>query len=307
MDDKNKQIDELKQRIQTAERDLDAAKRALFELNGDTSTGNRVSEISMKDVSGGEIIEGDFNGENMISSTGKIFPVPANYASKSKLVEGDRLKLTIAEDGTFLFKQIQPVERERAIGELKFEDNAYHAYSNGRNYNILYASITYHKAKPGDKVAIIIPKGGNGKWAVLENIVHTIEEERAFMNEEDKAPTIDNKVVDTQNVAPEEAINPNPLDDVSIPVVNPTTTSEKVIEPLPVQETVLTEPQSKPQKVDILGVSDIEIEPPKQAAPEAVQPEPTQSVTPQQPQVHPLEAADNTVQQEDKPVQEMEI
>ena len=42
----------------------------------------------------------------MIGPKDKIFPVPANYASKSKLVEGDRLKLTILPNGSFVYKQI---------------------------------------------------------------------------------------------------------------------------------------------------------------------------------------------------------
>ena len=59
----------------------------------------------------GKIIEGQFDGQNMIGPDGKVYPVPANYASKSKLVEGDTLKLTIAQDGSFIYKQIGPVER----------------------------------------------------------------------------------------------------------------------------------------------------------------------------------------------------
>ena len=59
----------------------------------------------------GKVIEGVFDGQNMVGSDGKTYPVPANYASKSKLVQGDILKLTIAEDGAFLYKQIGPIPR----------------------------------------------------------------------------------------------------------------------------------------------------------------------------------------------------
>ena len=37
--------------------------------------------------------------------------MPANQ----KLVEGDILKLTIADDGTFIYKQIGPIERKQII------------------------------------------------------------------------------------------------------------------------------------------------------------------------------------------------
>ncbi|MBU4432193.1 hypothetical protein KKD60_02860, partial [Patescibacteria group bacterium] len=39
----------------------------------------------------GKIVEGVFDGENMIGPDGKQYSIPANYASKSKLVEGDIL------------------------------------------------------------------------------------------------------------------------------------------------------------------------------------------------------------------------
>ncbi len=52
----------------------------------------------------------------MIGADGKQYPVPANYASKSKIVEGDMLKLTITPEGSFIYKQIGPVERRRLIG-----------------------------------------------------------------------------------------------------------------------------------------------------------------------------------------------
>ncbi|MBU1146566.1 hypothetical protein KKD80_03410, partial [Patescibacteria group bacterium] len=52
--------------------------------------------VSQPDVAYGEsgerIMEGVFNGQNMIGADGKEYLVPANYASKSKLVEGDILK-----------------------------------------------------------------------------------------------------------------------------------------------------------------------------------------------------------------------
>jgi hypothetical protein len=108
----------------------------------------------------------------MLGPDGKIYPVPANYASKSKLVEGDRLKLTIAEDGSFIFKQIGPVERKKLIGALSFENNIYSVAAEGKNYHVLYASVTYFKAKPGDRVTIVVPAGEVSKWAAIENIIH---------------------------------------------------------------------------------------------------------------------------------------
>src|ERR1044072_4956886 len=49
-----------------------------------------------------EAIEGNFDGERMIDYNGKSYQVPPNYASKSKLIEGDPLKLYITRDGKYL-------------------------------------------------------------------------------------------------------------------------------------------------------------------------------------------------------------
>ena len=59
----------------------------------------------------------------MTDGAEKRYPIPANYASKSKLVQGDRLKLIILESGTFIFKQIELVLRKLLTGKLIFEAN----------------------------------------------------------------------------------------------------------------------------------------------------------------------------------------
>lgn len=120
---------------------------------------------------GGKVVEGFFDGENMIAKDNKKYPIPPNYASKSKLVPGDLLKLTILPDGTFLFKQIGPVERKKIIGEVKETAGRYYINSENKKYNVLFASITYFKIKPGDKVTIVVPKDAESDWAAVENVI----------------------------------------------------------------------------------------------------------------------------------------
>ena len=50
-----------------------------------------------------DVVEGVFDGERMMGTDGIKYNVPPNYASKSKLLEGDILKLVIQEDGSFIF------------------------------------------------------------------------------------------------------------------------------------------------------------------------------------------------------------
>ena len=177
--DKNQDVlEKLLERLDTIEGGLESVKKTLDEA-GISATHAPVIPKGKKAIITptdgnieGKIIEGVFDGQNMIGPEGKIYPVPANYASKSKLVEGDTLKLTIVEDGSFIYKQIGPIERKKLIGSLKLEEDQYFVEAGGRKYNVLYASVTYFKAKPGDELTIVVPKDNeNAKWASIEAVI----------------------------------------------------------------------------------------------------------------------------------------
>jgi hypothetical protein len=131
------------------------------------------SPIILKLSSDERIIEGVFNGEKMVGPDGQEYAIPPNYASKSKLVEGDMMKLTITKAGTFIYKQIGPIERIRVIGSLMFdqENQRWSVVVNGKSYKVLTASITFYKGKPYDEVVVLIPKDGQSDWGAVENII----------------------------------------------------------------------------------------------------------------------------------------
>lgn len=161
----DKQIKRLRALIQEAETNLAAANELLISLVGDDE---KVAAVAQDDNLG-KVIEGVFDGQNMVGSDGKTYPVPANYASKSKLVQGDILKLTIADDGAFLYKQIGPVPRKQLVGILKLENGHYYVEVGTREFRVLLASVTYFKAKPGDQVSVNVPEDdSNAEWAALE-------------------------------------------------------------------------------------------------------------------------------------------
>src|SRR3990167_987112 len=161
-----KQIKRLKALIAEAETSLAAAKELLVSVVGEDET----LTASIKDEPLGKIIEGVFDGQSMVGSDGKIYPVPANYASKSKLVQGDILKLTIADDGAFMYKQIGPIPRKQVVGVLNQKDGHYFVDVGDKEYRVLLASVTYFKAKPGDQVSVNIPEDESveAEWAALE-------------------------------------------------------------------------------------------------------------------------------------------
>ncbi|MFZ1302191.1 MAG: hypothetical protein WAQ27_06500 [Candidatus Microsaccharimonas sp.] len=163
-----KQAKRLHALIQEAETNLAAAKELLISIVGDDGSIITPRSGANEEV-GGKVIEGVFDGQKMAGPDGKEYPIPANYASKSKLVEGDILKLTIADDGSFIYKQINPVERHQVIGTLVLHDGAYYVEANGHEYRILLASVTYFRINVGDQVTIIIPADNpDATWAAVE-------------------------------------------------------------------------------------------------------------------------------------------
>lgn len=174
------QIKVVKEMIESAENTLRNARSILAELSGDTisagpdavkaATENTDFQVSETDTE--KIIEGVFDGEKMLGPDGRAYPVPHNYASKSKLVPGDLLKLTIAQDGRFIYKNIGPIDRTTTIGTLTYDNGHYKVITDeGKAYKILTASVTFFKAEAGDHLAIIIPSQHDSSWAAVEALI----------------------------------------------------------------------------------------------------------------------------------------
>ncbi len=174
---KNKKMLDLKNLLETAEIALQQVQSILAELTGSGESGFDIKQIkNLKKIRNGaeQIIEGVFDGQNMVGPDAKEYAMPANYASKSKLVEGDVMKLTILPDGTFVYKQIGPVTRERYKGKLVYDEkkDEYRVMTEwGKNYKLLTASVTYFKGESGDEAIILVPQGGESVWAAVENII----------------------------------------------------------------------------------------------------------------------------------------
>jgi len=169
-DNNSEKIQSLREMIYSAEKTLQGAKAMLLQLEGKKKVGRR--KKMSEEEEDGKVIEGTFDGQIMIGTDGKQYPVPANYASKSKLVEGDLLKLTITADGSFIYKQIGPAERKRLIGSVNQDaDGNYFITADGKPYRVLLASITYFKVDPGDEVTLVVPRDINSDWGSIENVI----------------------------------------------------------------------------------------------------------------------------------------
>lgn len=172
-DDQLLQIQEL---IESANASLKTANALLRNMTGISDTDHerhmtRAGSMNSSSTVSGKVVEGSFDGQNMVDSTGNTYPVPANYASKSKLVEGDGMKLTITDEGKFIYKQIAPLKRRTTMGVLIQEDGQYKVLAEGKPFRVLLASVTFYRAEVGDQVTILLPEDGDAKWGAIDAVI----------------------------------------------------------------------------------------------------------------------------------------
>ena len=163
--------------IETSEKSLKSAKKLLkdlikeewisldSEINLDTNNLHSYNDWDNK------IIEWVFTWEEMLDSKWNKYPVPVNYASKSKLVQWDRLKLIIAPNWRMTYKQIAPIERETKIWLLTKDKWKYQVVVDWETYNVLTAAVTHFKWNIWDKVTIILPKWKPASFAAIDTII----------------------------------------------------------------------------------------------------------------------------------------
>ena len=131
------------------------------------------SPVENSSSEGTRTVEGIFDGQKMVGEDTQTYIIAPNYASKSKLVVGDRMKLIISRTGNFVYKQIGPVERERIVGMLALDPvtKQYVVTAGDQEWKILTASVSYFHGEPGDETIILVPKDQQAVWAAVENIV----------------------------------------------------------------------------------------------------------------------------------------
>lgn len=165
----------LKRMLDTAKSAIGSAEELLKDIAGGeiaTVTHDYGADANMKSsLTEANIIEGVFDGQKMIGPDKREYPIPANYSSKSKLVAGDMLKLTIEPDGRFKFKQISPVKRKAVIGTLVRDGNQYGILVGDITYKVLLASVTYYRVELGDQVTLLIPENEESEWGAIDAVL----------------------------------------------------------------------------------------------------------------------------------------
>lgn len=172
-----KTISAIRDFIITAEKSIKNAKKLLKDVLEDNNLSlNEEIDLDTKWLSSynswtSKIIEGVFTWEEMLWSDGYKYPVPVNYASKSKLVQWDRLKLTIDINWKMTYKQILPIEREFKTWIITKENWKFQVLSEWKVYNLLTASVTHFKCEVWDNITIILPAWKEASFAAIEALI----------------------------------------------------------------------------------------------------------------------------------------
>lgn len=190
----NKKIQTILSLIEIAETNIKNAKTFLTQIIADESKGSvrsgersesdnltspitLMGKINREESDAKEVVEGYFDGEYMIGDNGQTYIVPQNYASKTQLVVGDRMKWILTPDRE-IFKLIHPIDRERVEGVFTIDGENFYVVIDKYTepVKILKASATFsiktQGLEIGDIVAIMVPKNSqNPRWGALVNVV----------------------------------------------------------------------------------------------------------------------------------------
>jgi len=141
-----------------------------------------MKEVSVEDVAAQlkthddadvKTVEWVYDGYFMMGSDKKKYPVPMNYASKTKLIPGDVLKLRVMDDGKLIYKLIGQANRKYVKATLsKSDDNKFTAITDdGEVFFLNQAAVTYFKGKTGDEMSVIVNSDGVGNFAAIEALM----------------------------------------------------------------------------------------------------------------------------------------
>lgn len=175
--DNKKTVLAIKDFIVTSEKSLKSAKKLLNDLAKD----NDIDLNSEVDLStswlhsysddNNKIIEWVFTWEQMLWSDNKNYPIPVNYASKSKMVQWDKLKLTISSDWKMTYKQISPIDREIKTGLVTKDEWKFQVVCEWDTYDLLTAAVTHFKVEIWDSISVLLPKWKKASFAAIEAII----------------------------------------------------------------------------------------------------------------------------------------
>ncbi len=153
------ELDKIKRLLEHAQENVAEAKELFRKL---------VEKKSYKEIPG---VEGIYDGFQMVDDNGVKHDVPANYAAKSRLVYGDKLKM-VEEEGKQLFKQIEKMPRKSLTGVVSKKEGKWHVLTEVGSYLLSERAAEFNNLQLGDKVEVLVPEQNlTSPFATLDKVL----------------------------------------------------------------------------------------------------------------------------------------
>ena len=166
LDTDPKKVQLIQDLLESAEKSVQHAKHILGELTGSSNGFNAVDANA-------ESFEGTFKGDHILADDGTRYEIAANYASKSKIVEGSRLRGVIMSNGNIKYTIIEKAQYELKLGKV-IQDGQQETLIKVDDYiaKVLWESITFFRLEEGDEIYVRVPKGKQAEYAVIDSAIH---------------------------------------------------------------------------------------------------------------------------------------
>ncbi len=159
----------LKNQIGEIERHLKFIKKILEEMGSD-------DQLDYENMPG---VEGTFDGSDMVTENGEKYKVPENYAAKSLLLYGTRLKM-IDLDGRSYFKNISKVKGKEVEGILSKKEGKWYILADSGSYKISEAAAAFQGAFQNAEATALIPEDNlHAPFAALKKVIKPVSEKPA--------------------------------------------------------------------------------------------------------------------------------
>lgn len=155
-------LDQVKSLVESLRHNLDKISRIVDKIQQDQK------KEMYKKMPG---IEGEFDGAYLVAEDGSKHEVPANYAAKSRLVYGDKLKI-VEEDGKKVFKQIQKLDRKEVKGVLSKKEGKWYLLADEGTYKISDIAAEFNQVQLNEKAVALVPENQiNAPFAALDRVL----------------------------------------------------------------------------------------------------------------------------------------
>lgn len=193
MKDFSLQIRLINQALAAAQASIELSKTLLADISGISAPATAShSSVKIQPPTAASLpgVMGTFDGESMVTASGEKFLVPPNYASKTLLVYGDKLKMVdaastgeggiLSSENKKLFKQIERVKRQTVEGILSQKGKEWCLVTSDGSHKVLEAAVNHFGFKEGDHLVGILPQDNlKAPFAALEGLVKKIEDNKA--------------------------------------------------------------------------------------------------------------------------------